>query len=993
MIHATSQWLQLVAWFLVILEFILMLYILLLNPRHVANRAVALLFLVITINTLSVGLVLDPTPVYRIGLPLYVASSTPVVTWLLIVTVGLIKPEWMPRGRPSGIRLLWPLVYALSALPIVLTLGDVLWGTRWWYTPPVGYAGGFVSLAVAASGTISRVLRPAMTYVAGSLPVLVLVYLLIRDRALPAASRQMVWLLLVAQVVALALMSTLHGPVLTPLMALVVGALYTMTLAYAAFRQMISERRAQAGRVQTRLMVLLVVVVAPLFAGIVGVVLSRADGEIQSKADEGLAAANRAVAANTTMWLDLGVAALNQLVMLPPIVGMDAVQQKPILEAMAAAHSHMYLVSTTDPQGMNVARNDAGALTDYSDRPWYQGAIGGAPLTFQPLIGRTTGRPALVASAPIRQESGEIVGVGMFASELTDVAEQVQLSGVGEAGFSYVVDADDLVIAYPQQMPAGLGEISSTLPITSLGDLSAYPPVQALRAGSRGRITFTDESGQQWQAYVDEMKYGWGVVVQQPNEDYSLGLRRLGRIGLSYSVTGLLLLLGLVVLTVRQALGPVKGLTETATAIAGGDLLRVAPVESEDEFGVLARAFNGMTSQLRHLIDSLEQRVAERTADLERRSVYLQASAEVGQVASSILDVDALATQVVELIRERFGLYYVGLFLTDPAGEWAVLRAGTGKAGQAMLARGHRVEVGQGVVGWSIAHAQMRVALQAEADDPGSSWGVRVATPELPETRSEAALPLRSRGEVLGALTVQSAEAEAFDATALAALQTMADQVAVTLDNARLFAESQQALESARRAYGESSSHAWGALIRSRSERGYRYTRGRVVPIEAPPVGVGFTPAPLGPLRPPSDEGLGEDGGRLDIPLQVRDQVIGGLVFRKPAPKDDRGEAVPPRPGSSDPGGATWTREEIALLENLAHRLADALESARLYQATQRRAAQERLVGEVTARMRETLDLDTVLQTAVQEMRQALGYAEVEVLLDPDMGSAPGEQG
>ena len=965
----TSQLLQLAAWFLTIVEFVLALYALLLNPRHRANRGVAALLAVITLNTLSIGLVLDPTPVYLIGLPLYVATTTAVVVGLLFVTVMLVKPDWLPVNINVGFQRLWWLVYVLGFLPVVLTAIDVLFGTRLWYTPPPGYAGGYVPITVAASGTVADLLRAPITYIMGLLPILILIYVLARDRTAPVLTRRLAWPLLVVQTVALVLMSSLRGPVSTPLAALIVAALYSSVFAYAAFQQMISEQRAQAGRVQVRLLVLLLAVALPLFAGLIGVVLSRADTVIQDKSDEQLATANRSVAANTTTWLDLNVAALNNLVLLPDTVGMDAAQQKPALEAMAAAHPQMYLVSTTDPQGINVARNDAGKLTDYSDRAWYKGAIGGAPLTLQSLIGRTTGRPALVASSPIQQEPGVIVGVGMFASELTDVAEQVQLSTVGEAGFSYVVDADNLVVAYPQPMPAGLGDLASSVPITPLGDLSDYPPVQALRSGSRGRIEFTDQVGQQWQAYVDEIEYGWGVVVQQPNDDFLSGLAGLQRIAIVFVAGGVVMLAGMTALTVRQALRPVASLTDTATAIAAGDLQRTAPVESEDEFGILARTFNRMTAQLRDLIGGLEQRVAERTAALQRRSAYLQASAEVGRVVGSILDVDALTTQVVDLIGDRFGLYYVGLFLTDPEAQWAVLRAGTGEPGRAMLARGHRVKVGQGMVGWSITHAQARVALQAEAD------AVRLSTPELSETRSEAALPLRSRGRVLGALTVQSAQPQAFDPDAVAVLQTMADQVAVALDNARLFADSQQALESARRAYGQVSRQAWADLLRGRREWGYRYARQAVAPAEGTWSAEMIRAAETGQsVEGGPGAGGNGPGSSLAIPLKVRDELVGVLSFRKD-PKD-------PLQG--------WTAEEKALLEALIDQVGAALDGAQLYQATQQRAAQERLTGEVTARIRETLDIETILRTAVQEVRQALGLPEVVVRLrDPNAFGPP----
>lgn len=270
-----------------------------------------------------------------------------------------------------------------------------------------------------------------------------------------------------------------------------------------------------------------------------------------------------------------------------------------------------------------------------------------------------------------------------------------------------------------------------------------------------------------------------------------------------------------------------------------------------------------------------------------------------------------------------------------------------------MLARGHRIRVGEGMIGWSVKHRQSRVALVAEED------AVRLATAELPETRSEAALPLRSRGRVLGALTVQHKEPGAFDPDTLAVLETMADQVAVALDNARLFMEGQEALETTRRAFGQMSRQAWRQLLRPRQEWGYRYVNQTIVPVDGE--------------RPPAMLRAGQagqtvrlDGDRrmsLAIPLRVRDEVVGVVGFRK-------GE------------GQTWSDEETGVLEAFVAQLETALEGARLYQDVQRRAAENRLVGEITARLRATMDVDTVLQTAVREVGSALGIEKVELRLE-----------
>mgnify|MGYP001145733169 CR=1 FL=1 len=177
-------------------------------------------------------------------------------------------------------------------------------------------------------------------------------------------------------------------------------------------------------------------------------------------------------------------------------------------------------------------------------------------------------------------------------------------------------------------------------------------------------------------------------------------------------------------------------------------------------------------------------------AALQRRSAQLQTAAEVSRAASSILDLNELIQQVVDLVRQRFGLYYAGLFLVDRAEEWAVLQAGTGEAGQKMLERGHKLEIGgASMIGWCIAHKRARIALDVGED------AVRFDNPLLPETRSELALPLASRDQVIGALTIQSAREAAFSEEDIVVLQTMADQLANAIQNARLFEETHSRAE------------------------------------------------------------------------------------------------------------------------------------------------------------------------------------------------------
>jgi GAF domain-containing protein/HAMP domain-containing protein len=375
---------------------------------------------------------------------------------------------------------------------------------------------------------------------------------------------------------------------------------------------------------------------------------------------------------------------------------------------------------------------------------------------------------------------------------------------------------------------------------------------------------------------------------------------------------------------------PIGKLVSAVEGVASGDYGRRAQVATGDEIGHLATGFNHMAAQLQETLEGLEQREAA----LQRRSLQMQASAEVGRAATSILETDRLIQHVVNLIQERFGLYYVGLFLVDETGEWAELRAGTGEAGRAMLTRGHRIKTGEGMIGWCIDHAEARIAEEVGED------AVRVATPELPNTRSEAALALRSRGKVLGAVTIQSDRPGAFDEQSIAVLQALADQVAVAIDNASLFAESQAALEAERRAYGELSRRAWSDLLQARSITGYQYgvEHGRVTQLSRDK------------QRLESAEGLPE----VELPIQVHGVVIGTIVAHKPA---DVGE---------------WQQDEVTMLEEMASQLGIAMESARLYQDTQRRAARERLVGDIADRLQRAPDMEMLLQIAAQELNQAL---------------------
>lgn len=397
---------------------------------------------------------------------------------------------------------------------------------------------------------------------------------------------------------------------------------------------------------------------------------------------------------------------------------------------------------------------------------------------------------------------------------------------------------------------------------------------------------------------------------------------------------------------------PLDKLINSIERIIKGDLNHRLYLDTHDEISKLATSFNTMTGHLQETIMQLEQRLAVETRELDQRTQYLTATAEIGSSATTIRTIDQFFEQVIELIKRQFNLYYVGLFLVDDTGTWAILKAGTGNAGRVLLSRGHRIQIGTGMVGWSISQAQTRVALDISTDP------IRQAIVELPETRSEAALPLRSRGHVIGAISVQSSQTAAFDDMTIRILQLMADQVAIAIDNARLAGENQTILETTRKAFAESNIAAWEKLLQTGSVLGFKSEENGILPL----------------IGQPDEPDIHEEKrNRLKLPIVIRGQELGSIDAYKP---ENEGE---------------WTQEEITMLKGLTDQLSVAIDNARLYSDSQSRAERERVITDITAKVRASTNLDIILQTSVQELSQALHLPKGNIMLKIGDGGASNE--
>ncbi len=245
----------------------------------------------------------------------------------------------------------------------------------------------------------------------------------------------------------------------------------------------------------------------------------------------------------------------------------------------------------------------------------------------------------------------------------------------------------------------------------------------------------------------------------------------------------------------KRITGPINRLTETAVHISDGNLNSRAPVETQDEIGTLAVAFNSMTAQLRDFIGSLEEHVANRTQ-------ALSTSAEVSRHLSTIVEVDHLVSEVVNQMCDAFGYYYAQIYLFDASQKKLVLAGGTGEAGQTMLASGHALQLGQGLVGRAAANNEIILIDDVAREE---AW---LPNELLPDTRSEIAVPIATGGKVVGVLDVQHNVVAGFNEESAELLQSIANQVAIAIQNARTFEQLQQQEESLINSLEQSSEQA-----------------------------------------------------------------------------------------------------------------------------------------------------------------------------------------
>lgn len=363
--------------------------------------------------------------------------------------------------------------------------------------------------------------------------------------------------------------------------------------------------------------------------------------------------------------------------------------------------------------------------------------------------------------------------------------------------------------------------------------------------------------------------------------------------------------------------------------------------------------------ELRSIQNALEQRVEQRTVELthanqrsEKHTEQLKTIAEIARAVITNQFIDELLRQFANLISSRFGFYHVGIFLLDERKEFAILRASNSEGGQKMLARSHRLKVGeQGIVGHVASSGNPRIALNVGEDVAFFN------NPDLPETQSEVTLPLKFGPEIIGALDIQSQEKNAFTQDDIVIFAILADQVSVGIQNARSSEQARRALQEAVQATSQLTGRSWQEHTGGIRIRGYRYD--------------GIRPEPVHRAsRAP------EEKDTFTVPVEIRGQTIGRLKLRTPD------------------ASRKWNEDELAIIESTAERVALALEGARLLDDAQKRASRETFLSELSAKLGTSFQMDSILRDTVEELGQALkGTTVTFQLVNPSAAATEDDGG
>jgi GAF domain-containing protein/HAMP domain-containing protein len=598
-----------------------------------------------------------------------------------------------------------------------------------------------------------------------------------------------------------------------------------------------------------------------------------------------------------------------------------------------------------------------------------------------PYEDATGGGLVVTVAAPV-YEGDEFIGVIAADMQLTQITQQISAIKMGKTGYAFMIDDAGRIIAMPEAgfdmfglRPEDMNrEDFFKQTILGAGSVELQALTKRMTAGGNGLLTVDVNGVDTYVSFYPLKTNGYSVALVVPVAELQGAITvarnetqqqiRAAILGAATLLLNMLVIAFAISLAMGQVIAaPIQRLTQAAKQIAAGDLTVQASATTSDEIGTLAHAFNTMTSRLHETLEDLEKRVSERTAELslanernQRRARHFEAIAQVARTISSTRDLDVLLSQITTVIHQEFGFYHIGIFLLDTAQEYAVLSAANSEGGKNMLERGHRLKVGEtGLVGFVTSSGRARVALDTGAD------AVFFNNPDLPATRSEIALPLQVGDEVIGALDVQSTEPNAFLQEDIHILSTLADQVSIAIQNARQFEETRKALNESEILSRQFIQAGWQQFTKSKDLLGIRHTGARASLIHRR-----NGKDKLEDFAISNQTKRHIRGSALSVPIKLRGEVIGSVDIRTP---DNR----------------SWHQDELDIVTAIIERAAIALENARLLAESQKRAAKERIIGEISSKISMQSEINELLKTAAQELGRNLPGAEIAIQFSKDI--------
>lgn len=507
--------------------------------------------------------------------------------------------------------------------------------------------------------------------------------------------------------------------------------------------------------------------------------------------------------------------------------------------------------------------------------------------------------------------------------------------GIGETEDVYVVSRDGYLLTEGFDRTVA----NQTVPIVTEG-------IEAAIAGGTGRSRYSDYRGRDvLGAYHWIPDPGVAAIAEVDSTEVLPTPQELIVDVLPVTLISLLVAIGISIFATIALVRPVVTLTESAKRIAEGNFTERVPQIGSGELSTLGQTFNQMSGQIQELVDNLEDRVAERTQDLE-------ATLEVGRITTTLFGQPELLTRTVEFIQDRFDLYYVQIYLLDEARRYAVLRAGTGEVGQQLLARSHRLNLDETSIVAQTVQLLRPVLVVDTVDSP-----IHKPNPLLPDTRSEIAIPLVVQNELLGVLDMQAVTPGKFNYENLPAFQAMATQLAGVIRGARAFEETQSAVERADMVNRRLTADSWQGYMGQLTEQGrlgYEYN------LESA--------SPIPPEVLLEQNGVDEDK-HVQHAITVRGQKIGTILIEEDRPRE-------------------WEEDEKRLIEEVAETVARTLDQMRAFDETQSalnevalRAIELQTVAELSAEISSTLDIPRLVKEVSDQVKLRFNLYHTHIYL------------